>query len=74
MTFHARLTAPLPPSRTVLSPQACKEMLLGADLDESELAEAVLEADESGDADAASHVFLEALCNQKGQACADKAT
>ena len=49
-------------------------MLLGADLDESELAEAVLEADESGDADAASHVFLEALCNQKGQACADKAT
>jgi len=50
--------------------EACKEMLIGADFDEDELAAAVMEAEESADDDAGSRVFIEMLCEREGQACA----
>jgi len=50
--------------------EACKAMLLGADLDEDELAAAVMDAEESDDDEAASRTFIRSLCEQEAQPCA----
>ena len=39
-------------------------------MDEDELAAAVLEAEESGNADSASKFFIEMLCERENQPCA----
>mmetsp|Transcript_10146 Transcript_10146/g.26267 ORF Transcript_10146/g.26267 Transcript_10146/m.26267 type:complete len:524 (-) Transcript_10146:275-1846(-) len=49
---------------------ACREMLLGAELDEAELAATAMKAEESGDEESVSRTFIHLLCEQEGQPCA----
>ena len=49
---------------------ACTTFLIGADVDEDELAAAAIAAGETGDAEAAPLVFKEMLCERPHQACA----